>query len=328
MYVMTVSIHPYVRLPAPADGRTALGETMRMTICSAGQVYDRLERVGEQEPFWAHCGLLGPLHIGVGDLDEPASVAPKVRTLLAMLCVHPDRVLSVSTLIRELWSEQPPVSALRTLQTYILNVRRLLSRVAGRDPLEISEDVLVTRAGGYILQRSGLWLDWLVFVQLTARGQMQLQTGNTRAAMQLIEEALSLWRGSAFADVPTGPVLESRRLLLEESRLNAVEALVNAKIETGLHQEVIAELSSLTSEHPFHEGLHAQFMRALALNGRRAQALEVFGRLRSRLVDEIGIEPGYPLQQLQLKILNSRMSQLDPTLKDPGLEVVPNWLLG
>lgn len=286
---------------------------MRITMCSVGQIYDdTLEQTGGQESAWAHCGLLGPLHIGADDLDEPASVAPKIRTVLAMLCAHPDQVIPTPALIRELWSEQPPASALRTLQTYILNVRKLLSQVAGRKPLEIAEDVLVTRAGGYSLQSPGLRLDWLDFMQLTDHGRVKLQAGDGTAGIRLIEEALGLWRGSAFADVPTGPVLESRRLLLEESRLDAVEALVNAKIEAGLHQEVIAELASLTSEHPFHEGLHAQYMRALALNGRRARALEVFGRLRTRLVDEIGIEPGYPLQQLQLKILNSHTTKYLP----------------
>ncbi|MFE9650552.1 BTAD domain-containing putative transcriptional regulator [Streptomyces sp. NPDC006365] len=290
---------------------------MRVTMRSAGRTYDdALGQADGRESTWALCGLLGPLRIGVDDLDQSASVAPKIRTVLAMLCTHPDQVVPTSALIRELWLEQPPASALRTLQTYILSIRKLLSQLAGREPLEIAEDVLVTRAGGYRLQSSGLRLDWLDFMQLADHGRAKLQAGDGHAGILLMEEALDLWRGSAFADVPTGPVLESRRLLLEESRLDTVEALVDARIEAGLHQKVIAELASLTSEHPFHEGLHAQYMRALALNGRRARALEVFGRLRTRLVNEIGIEPGYPLQQLQLTILNSHTTKYVPLSTD------------
>ncbi|MFF4604898.1 BTAD domain-containing putative transcriptional regulator [Streptomyces sp. NPDC001339] len=278
---------------------------MQLAVSSADQVYESTLVPEEGKPARTCCGLLGPLRIGVDDADEPVSLAPKIRTVLAMLCVHPDQVVPVSALMRELWSDQPPTSGLRTLQTYVLNIRKLLSQMAGREPAEIAQEVLVTRSGGYVLQSSGMRLDWLDFMELADRGRAELAAGDGRTGIRLLEEALGLWHGNALADVPTGPVLESRRLHLEESRLDTVEALVDAKIEAGLHQKVIAELASLTSEHPYHEGLHAQYMRALALNGRRARALEVFGGLRARLVDEIGIEPGYPLQQLQLRILNS-----------------------
>lgn len=268
----------------------------------------------DPESARARCSLLGPLRIsarGAGP-DDGVSVPPKIRTVLAMLCVHPDQVVPVPALMRELWCERPPVSGLRTLQTYVLNARKLLSQAAACSPLEIAQDVLVTRAGGYSFQCSGIRLDWQDFKRLTERGRAAIRAGDSLGGGRLLEEALGLWQGSAFSDVPAGPVLESRRLLLEESRLEAVEALVEARIEAGLHQRVIAELASLTSEHPLHEGLHGQYMRALALNGRRAQALEVFSGLRARLVDEIGIEPGYPLQQLQLSILNSHTVEYAP----------------
>jgi DNA-binding SARP family transcriptional activator len=222
-----------------------------------------------------------------------------------MLCLHPDQVVPVSALTRELWSEQPPVTALRTLQTYILNIRKLLSKATGLKLADIAVQMLVTQDNGYSLRSSDLQLDWLDFMQLSERGRESLRAGSGRPGMRELEEALSLWRGSVLSDVPAGTVLEARRLMLEERRLDTIEALIDARIEAGLHQQVIAELASLTTEHPFHEGLHAQYMRALALSGRRAGALEAFVRLRSRLIEEIGIEPGYPLHQLQRKILNS-----------------------
>nr|QJA42413.1 AlaK [Streptomyces alanosinicus] len=253
----------------------------------------------------AKLGLLGPLRLTSNELDEPVSVAPKIRTVLAMLCMHPDQVVPVSVLTRELWSEQPPVTALRTLQTYILNIRKLLSKATGLKPADITDQILVTQGSGYSLRNSDLRLDWLDFLQLADHGRASLRAGDSHTGIRGLEEALGMWRGSGLSDVPTGMVLEGRRLMLEERRLDTIEALIDARIEAGLHQQVTAELASLTSEHPFHEGLHAQYMRALALSGRRAGALEVFARLRSRLIEEIGIEPGYPLHQLQHKILNS-----------------------
>lgn len=100
-------------------------------------------------------------------------------------------------------------------------------------------------------------------------------------------------------------MLESRRRQYEESRLGALETLAEAKIGSGRHLEVTADLAALTAEYPYHEGLHSQYMRALEKAGRRAQALEVFHRLRVGLVSELGIEPGHTISRLQCSILNS-----------------------
>jgi DNA-binding SARP family transcriptional activator len=225
-----------------------------------------------------------------------------------MLAMHPDQLVSAAVLIRELWSEQPPVTALRTLQTYVLSIRKALSKITGFKPVDVADQLLVTQDNGYCLRSCDLRLDWLDFMRLADQGRRSLRSGDSGTGIGELEQALGTWRGSVLTDVPTGTVLESRRLMLEEARLDTIEALIDARIEAGLHQEVIAELAALTSEHPYHEGLHAQYMRALALNGRRAAALEIFVRLRTRLIDDIGIEPGYPLQQLQRTILNSHKS--------------------
>ncbi|MFE0508422.1 BTAD domain-containing putative transcriptional regulator [Streptomyces sp. NPDC058964] len=279
---------------------------MHVSMCAAGQLYDFSAKVSDtQEAFRAQLGLLGPLRLTSDEIDEPISVAPKIRTVLAMLCMHPDQAVPVSALTRELWAEEPPVTAARTLQTYILNIRKLLSKVTALKPADIADQILVTQDNGYSLRSSDLRLDWLDFLRLADHGRASPRAGDSHTGIRELEEALGMWRGSVLSDVPTGTVLEARKRMLEERRLDTIEVLIDARIGAGLHQQVIAELASLTSEHPFHEGLHAQYMRALALNGRRAKALEVFGRLRSRLKEEIGIEPGYPLHQLQHKILNS-----------------------
>ncbi|MFD9793118.1 BTAD domain-containing putative transcriptional regulator [Streptomyces sp. NPDC059070] len=258
-----------------------------------------------RDPEYLDCGVLGPLRIGSTATAETVAVPPKIRTVLAMLLVHTDQVVPVSALMRELWQERPPASGLRTLQTYVLNCRKLLVRLTGLPASVVTHDVLVTRAGGYGLNGSHVRLDWLRFQRLAERGARVLSTGDELAGIQLLGEALDLWHGTALADVPAGPVLESKRRLFEESQLGVIGSLAEARIRAGLHQEAITQLAAAASEHALHEGLHAQYIRALALGGRRAEALGVFQALRTRLISEIGIEPGHPLQQLQLTVLNS-----------------------
>ncbi|MEE3921330.1 AfsR/SARP family transcriptional regulator [Micromonospora sp. BRA006-A] len=117
-------------------------------------------------------------------------------------------------------------------------------------------------------------------------------------------DALRLWRGPALVDVPAGPVLESKRRQFEESRLVVLEYLVDAELRLGMYREVLTELAALTVENPCTRAC-AQYMRALYLSGRRAQALEVFHRLRSDLVNELGLEPGPQIQRLHQAVLNA-----------------------
>lgn len=277
-----------------------------MNVCPTDRTQDaKSSHERGKERILLRCGLLGPLRITAGASEQTVTASPKIRTVLAMLLVHSDQVVPVPTLMRELWPECPPASALRTLQTYILNSRKQLSLVTGASACRITREVLVTQTGGYVFKNSSGQLDWLEFKHLVGQGKAAIREGQALKGIQILDRGLHLWRGDAFTDVPTGPVLRSRRLLIEESRLDAVQALVEAKIAVGRYQETIADLASLTSEHPFHEGLHAQYMRTLALNGRRVQALKEFSGLRDRLVNEMGIEPGHPLQQLQQTILNS-----------------------
>jgi DNA-binding SARP family transcriptional activator len=249
------------------------------------------------------------LHISIGESPESAPVAPKIRTVLATLVVNADLAVPVSALMREIWCENPPTSGLRTLQTYILNCRKTLAKLTGLTLSETARDVLVTRPNGYSFKSGAGLLDWQEFRRLSDLGRRAVEAREDAQAIRLLDGALSLWRGSAFADVPAGPVLEAQRRLFDEWRLGAMEALAEARLRIGLYQLAIADLAALTTEFPLHEGLHGQYMRALALSGRRARALEVFGLLRARLVEEIGIEPGRDLQGLQLAILNSHSEE-------------------
>ncbi|CAM5365508.1 AfsR/SARP family transcriptional regulator OS=Streptomyces tendae OX=1932 GN=GUR47_25190 PE=3 SV=1 [Streptomyces tendae] len=249
-------------------------------------------------------GLLGSLYVRVnGETSAPS--APKLRNVLAMLLVHAGQVVPVSSLVRDLWDDDPPVSGLTTLQTYILNLRKMFSAITGAPTGEVARDVLVTRAGGYSLVAEAGALDLHRYRRLVTSGREALARGDDAAGMRDLNEALLLWRGPALVDVPAGRVLESRRRQLEESRLAAFEYLVDVELRLGMYREVLAELAALTVENPLHEGLHGQYMWALHLSGRRAQALQVFHRLRGALVAGLGLEPGPQVQRLHQAVLKA-----------------------
>lgn len=249
-------------------------------------------------------GVLGSLYVRVnGETSAPS--APKLRNVLAMLLVHAGQVVPVSSLVRDLWDEDPPVSGLTTLQTYILNLRKMFAALTGTPTGEVARHVLVTRAGGYALAAGTGTLDLHRYRRLVTSGRESLARGDDAGGMRDLNEALMLWRGPALVDVPAGRVLESRRRQLEESRLAAFEYLVDVELRLGMYREVLAELAAITVENPLHEGLHGQYMWALHLSGRRAQALQVFHRLRGALVAGLGLEPGPQVQRLHQAVLNA-----------------------
>ncbi|GGS94078.1 AfsR/SARP family transcriptional regulator [Streptomyces violaceus] len=266
-------------------------------------------------------GVLGPLSVQVeGDLHTPS--APKMRSVLATLLVHADQVVPVSSLIRELWDEEPPVSCLTTLQTYILNLRKLLASATGMTARQVASEILVTRSGGYLFRTTQGDLDVHRFHQLVSDGRRALSSGDDSTALSTLSSALQLWRGPALVDVVAGRILEGRRQQFEESRLVVLEYLVDTQLRLGMYREVLTELAALTADNPYHEGLHAQYMRALYLNGRRAQALELFQRLRVNLVNHLGLEPGPMAQELHRSILNAESIDAQGNLRRPTGDIV------
>lgn len=266
-------------------------------------------------------GVLGPLSVRVGE-DSHTPSAPKMRSVLATLLVHADQVVPVSSLIRELWDEDPPVSCLTTLQTYILNLRKLLASAAGLTSRQVASEILVTRSGGYLFRTGQDDLDVHRFHELVADGRRALSSGDDVTALATLTSALQIWRGPALVDVAAGRIIEGRRQQFEESRLVVLEYLVDTQLRLGMYREVLTELAALTADNPYHEGLHAQYMRALYLNGRRAQALEVFQRLRVNLVNHLGLEPGLIAQELHRSILNAEPIDAQGGLRRPIGDIV------
>ncbi|MGW5774231.1 AfsR/SARP family transcriptional regulator [Streptomyces longwoodensis] len=238
--------------------------------------------------------------------------APKPRQVLALLALHADRVVPVSSLIDELWGAAPPRSARTTLQTYVLQLRELISAALKAAPPQpdtdgaarrTAKDVLVTMPSGYLLAAGGGSNDVRTFERLAGTGYRAMDAGDYTAAARQLREALGLWTGTALADVQAGAQLEMEIRRLEENRLCALDQRIEADLKLGRHRELLAELTVLVNRYRTHESLHGQFMLALYRSGRRGEALEVYQRLRATLVRDLGLEPSAELQRLQRSIL-------------------------
>ncbi|MFC7310245.1 BTAD domain-containing putative transcriptional regulator [Streptomyces monticola] len=237
--------------------------------------------------------------------------APKPRQVLALLALHADQVVPVAALIEELWAASPPRSARTTLQTYVLQLRELIATALEKDeptgeddgPRRCAKDVLVTSPGGYLLNSGGGTSDVREFERLAGLGYRAMDAEDYPGAARKLREGLSLWTGAPFADVLTGAQLEMEARRLDESRLCALDQRIEADLRLGRHRELLAELTVLTSRYRTHESLHAQFMLALYRSGRRGEALDVYQRLRTTLVRDLGLEPSVRLRRLQHSIL-------------------------
>ncbi|MFJ3659043.1 BTAD domain-containing putative transcriptional regulator [Streptomyces sp. NPDC090119] len=252
--------------------------------------------------------VLGPLNADISGVQIAPS-AGKPRQILALLALYPSRVMPVPTLMEELWGTHPPVSALTTLQTYILQLRRRLGVAMGPDSPRNVKEVLATRHGGYVLQIPSDSVDAHDYERLATAGRAAFEAGDDARAAATLRQALDLWQGPALVDVPVGPVLTIETLRLEESRLVTVERRIDAELRLGRHSDLLVELRDLIARHPQHEGLHSQAMVALYRAGRQAAALDVYRQLRIRLVEELGVEPSPQVQRLHQAMLG-----VDPAL--------------
>jgi DNA-binding SARP family transcriptional activator len=248
-----------------------------------------------------HIRILGPLSAD-NDGRPFTPTAGKPRQILALLAVHPGRVVPASTLMEELWGTAVSAGAQTTLQTYVVQLRRRLAAAlgCGTDP----KSVLVTSNGGYMLHVPEDSVDASVYERRVAAGREAFDSGDDARTAELLRSALALWEGPALVDVPAGVTLGIEAMRLEESRLGALELRMDAELGLGRQAELLTELTALTARHPLHEGFHSQVMVALYRCGRRAQALDVYGRLRTRLIRELGLEPTSQLQRLHHALLS------------------------
>ncbi len=249
--------------------------------------------------------LLGPLEVVV-DGHPVALPGGRIRSLLALLGLHPQQVLPADRLIDELWSGDPPPTAGTALQNLVSKLRKLLE--PDRSPGD-SPTVLVTHAPGYVLAVDPELIDthrfrWLV--------EDAMEEERPRERADRLRRALALWRGQALADFTYEPFAQTPIAALDELRVTALEARIGADLELGHHVEVIAELDELVAAHPLREELRAQLMLALYRSGRQTEALDVYRSTRRQLVDELGMEPGPRLRALEQAVIAQ-----DPALDAP-----------
>ncbi|MET1072790.1 MAG: AfsR/SARP family transcriptional regulator [Umezawaea sp.] len=240
--------------------------------------------------------ILGPLE-AAREGRSALPTAAKPRQVFALLALRAGQVVPVTTLAEELWGERPPRSARTTLQTYVMQLRRLLGDGAN--------DLLATRFGGYLLDVPPESVDVHEFERLSRAGRRAGDAGDHESAARLLRGALDVWRGRALVDVPTGAPLAIEVTRLEESRLSVVESRIDAEMSVGRHHTLLSELTALTANHPMNENLCAQYMISLFHSGRRWQALDAFTTLRQTLIQELGVEPSTRLTDLQRAILTA-----------------------
>jgi DNA-binding SARP family transcriptional activator len=247
--------------------------------------------------------VLGPLE--VAEAGERLALPPgQPSAVLARLLLDANRPLSPEALVDAVWGESPPPSARKVLQAYVSQLRKALG--AHR---------IATSRAGYAVQIERGELDLARFEEL-AEAARTTRDPARRAA--LLADALGLWRGPALADFRAEPFATPAARRLNDLRLSALEERIEADLELGRHDRVIAELEALVAEEPLREGPRRQLMLALYRSGRRAEALASYVDARRRLVGELGLEPGGTLRELERAILRE-----DPALDGGGTRRTP-----
>ena len=241
--------------------------------------------------------ILGPLEIR-GAQGVVRIRSAKQRALLAVLLLHANEVVSVEHLVDELWGEHPPTTAQKLVQGYVHALRRTLGG-----------DTLDTQPPGYRVSANARTLDLLEFDELVGHAE----SARPADSAALLRRAIALWRGPPLADVALEGEDRHKLASLGDRRLTTQIELIESDLELGLNAQLVGELEVLAAEHPYQERIAALLMLALYRAGRQADALEVYRAIRRRLNDELGLEPGQELRDLESAILRH----------EPGLSLAP-----
>ena len=275
------------RLPGAARG----------VIAGRGVLMAADAPAGETGP--AEFGILGPLEVSRSGCMV-ALGGPRQRAVLAVLVLEANRVVSMDRLAEDIWGGHPPEGWATTLQTYVFHLRRALEPGRARG---VAGDVLVTRDRGYLLRVDREHLDAALFQDRFTAGRAALDAGRYAEAAGTLREALDLWRSGVLADLAGYAFTRPEAARLEELRLAALEARIDADLALGRHGTLTGELERLAAEHPLRERLHGQLMLALYRCGRQAEALAAYRRARDLLAGELGIDPAEPLRRLHASVL-------------------------
>ncbi|HEX6871063.1 MAG TPA: BTAD domain-containing putative transcriptional regulator, partial [Micromonosporaceae bacterium] len=243
--------------------------------------------------------LLGPVDIRLGPTEQQVA-GTRRKAVLALLALNAGQTVSVDRLIDIVWTDSPPATAANTLQSHVSHLRGLFR----------SRDAIVAVAPGYRLDLAGDTTDLITAQRLIAAAG-RAERPDERVAQ--LRSALALWRARPLADLAGSEWFDAQAERIERVRSDAFNALIDARLNLGEHAALVPELEQLASQHPFDEALHSQLMLALYRSGRQADAFEVYRGIRNRLLDELGIDPGRSLRDLETAMLRQ-----DPTLDPPA----------
>jgi YVTN family beta-propeller protein len=238
--------------------------------------------------------ILGPLEVSSENGSLPLG-GPNQRALLAILLLNLNEGVRRERLIEEIWEDTPPRTADVSLNGYISKLRKLLTNGSGA--------VLETRPDGYALVLQPEQLDVTQFEQLVAAAREARGKERLHEAVDLLADALALWRGRPLADLEYASFAQLEIGRLEELRRGAVEDSLELQIDLGRHADVVSELEGLVADNPLRERPVGLLMLALYRSGRQAEALNTYDAIRRRLAEELGLEPGPRLQELQRQML-------------------------
>lgn len=237
--------------------------------------------------------VLGPLVVIEDNGRELPVRRPRERALLALMLLHANEAISPASLVRMLWGDAAPADGSGALRTHIWSLRRMTS-VAQR----LSHD-----SGGYTLAVRPGELDADEFRRLAALGTAAIESGVRAEATRLLTGALELWREPPLADVPDTFALQARVRKLLEERRTGHEALISVRLALGHHRGLLPDLEAQTAIDPRNERYWEFLMLARYRSGQRAEALEVYDRVRTMLVSGYGIDPGPRLRRIHQQIL-------------------------
>lgn len=245
--------------------------------------------------------VLGPLEV-VHEGQQVVVAGHRERAVLALLLLSPNHVVPSERLADELWPGSSPEAGAQSVRAAVSRLRKAL-RAAG------ARDLVATRPPGYLVHIDPDAVDAARFEALQTMASDQAAGGDPARAAEILRSALALWRGPAFAELPDSPLAQAEATRLEEGRLRAIEARIEADLACGRHAEVVGELEAITRTYPLRERFWAQRMVSLYRSGRQADALRTYQELRRLLDEELGIEPSEDLRHLERAILRQ-----DPSL--------------
>ncbi|MFG2767636.1 BTAD domain-containing putative transcriptional regulator [Streptomyces rubiginosohelvolus] len=257
--------------------------------------------------------LLGPLCISDG--EHAVVLQPsKPTNLLATLLLRSGTIVSADYLLHTVWDTEPPATAKAALQSCVLRLRRIFIKHG------IADDTIESVASGYRMRVSGDTLDLADFRNLMAAAD---RAADYEDECQILRQALSLWHGPVLANVTSQVLHRDEVPRLSNERLRALERLCDLELSLGRCHHVLADLWDATRSHPERERFAEQLIEALYRTGRQTEALTEFDRVKRRLKEEFGIDPGAPLQRLQMSVLRGADLGSPPTGPVQSIAVSP-----